>query len=194
MSIFNTNFWDSFWPNFISSLLIGIIFSFVITFIIKLIRKPQLKVCLSIGTNIEGHSLIFYCLNTGSIGLMPYEIKWNIYFPVVVQPLKNFNERVDQVTLLNKPYNNVMGFNKESVLPGDSILLVYIPVKVNNKFAEYFDSFDWLDDVKYYYSITTIKGQKKYHSFFWDYFRKRKFIESSEFVKRPILEVKDKIL
>ena len=49
----NDVFWNNFWPNFIASILIGIIFSFIITFIVRNFKRPKLKICLSVGSNVE---------------------------------------------------------------------------------------------------------------------------------------------
>lgn len=191
----NNEFWNNFWANFLSSVLTGIIFSFVITFIIKILRKPKLKICLSVGTNVKGHSLIFYCVNTGSVGVMPNELQWNIYFPLALQPSDSFKEKSGALHIGFEPYNVVNGFNEKPCLPGDSIMLIYIPIELKEGISNFTNQkFESVEKAKYYYSLATTKGQKKYHNFFWDYFNKTKYIEDSTFVKRPIIEIKDKIL
>ena len=187
-------FWDQFWPAFLSSIITALIFTVLIGLLISYLRRPNLKICLSIGTSVKGHSLMFYVVNTGKVGLMPHEMQWNIYFPFALRPRENFKERCDGITLKNQSYNNVMGFNEQAILPGDSLLLIYIPVDKNEKLAEYTTNFKWIDEAKYYYSITTIRGQKKYVKFFWNYFKKKDFHEDSGFVKRPIFEVTEKVL
>jgi hypothetical protein len=188
------DFWNQFLPGFIASIISGLIFTVLIGLFLYYVRKPRLKICLSIGTGVKGHSLMFYAVNTGRVGLMPHEMQWNIYFPLALRPRENFNERCSSVTLKMQPYNNVMGFNEKAILPGDSLLLTSVPVDKNEKLAEYLESFEWIDEAKYYYSLTTVRGQKKYVKFFWDYFKKTKYLEDSSFIKRPIFEIIEKKL
>mgnify|MGYP006431212425 CR=1 FL=1 len=189
----NETFWNNFWSNFMASVLTGIIFSFIITFIVRNLKKPKLKVCLSVGSNVEGNSLIFYCVNTGNVGVMPNELKWKIYFPSAFQPTERFKEAYGRTNIDIESFNYVDGFNENSILPGDSTLLIYIPVKFNRKFTEFSNqNFESIEQTVIYYSITTTKGQKKYQKFFWDYFKKTKYIQDSSFIKRPIIQIKEK--
>lgn len=151
---------------------------------------------------------MFYAVNTGKVGLMPNEMQWNVYFPFRIQPRDNFKERCDKLTLKNGFYNNCMGFNEKSILPGDSHLLIYISVdvkefKISEKSPELpehvvehikkdYGDFKLIEEAKYYYSLSTTRGQKKYEKFFWGYFKKTDYINDSSFVKRPILEVTEK--
>lgn len=191
---FNNEFWNNFWPNFLASILTGIIFSFIITYIIKNLKKPKLKICLSMGTNVDGNSLIFYCVNTGSVGIKPNEMKWKIYFPLAFQPTERFKGKKGVTSIDLESFNYVDGYNENPCLPGDSLMLIYIPFKFKKELTRFSkQNFESIDDVTYYYSISTFNGQKKYHKFFWDYFKSTKYIEDSSFVKRPIIKLKDKI-
>ncbi len=202
------DFWSKFWPVFASSILSGVILTFIIGVVISRLRRPKIKICLSIGTNFNGHRLMFYAINTGKVGLMPNEMQWNIYFPMRIEPTENFKKSITKLVYKNKAYNNVTGFNEKSILPGDSHLLIHIPVKVrdfkikNPKSSDIsseiikktLGDFEWIDEAKYYYSLTTTRGQKKYEKFFWDYFKRKNYIEDSSFIKRPIFEVTEKII
>lgn len=190
----SVEFWKHFWPNFASSVVTGILFTFIITLIIQQIRKPKLKVKLSIATGTKNrHSLIFYCINEGGVGLMPNELQWHIYFDLALRPEEEFKHPYRMIHFDDKPFNYFTGTNAESCLPGTSIELVTIPVKKNQAIADEFVSIDWLDQATYYYSITTTRGRMKHQSF-WEIFKKRKVISDGSFVKRIIFEIKDKVL
>lgn len=188
-----TDFWKDFWPNFASSIVTGVLFTFVITFIIQQLRKPKLKISLSIGTGTKNrHSLTFYCINEGAVGLMENELQWHVYFDLALRPDESFSNPYKMIHFDNRPYNYFSGTNIESCLPGTSIELITIPVKKNDRIAEQFGDIEWLDQATYYYSITTTRGQMKYETF-WDIFKKSKVISDGSFVKRRIFEIKEKV-
>ena len=124
---------------------------------------------------------------------MPNELKWKIYFPDAFQPNERFKGTFGRTSIDTESFNYVNGFNENSILPGDSTLLIYIPMKFNKNIAELSNqNFENIEKTIIYYSITTIKGQKKYDKLFWDFFKKIKYIQDSSFVKRPIIKVKEK--
>ena len=208
--IYQIDFWDKFWPVFTASIISGLIFTFIIGFLISRVRKPKIKICLSIGTNFKGHCLMFYAVNTGKVGLMPNEMQWNVYFPLRIKPRDDYKKGLSVLTYNHQAYHNITGFNEKSILPGDSLRLTYIPVEVkeikdNDENPEISDDlkevlrktvgdFEWIDEAKYYSSLSTIRGQKKYEKFFWDYFKKINYVEDSSFIKRPIFEISEKTL
>jgi hypothetical protein len=189
------DFWSKFWPVFTASIISGLIFTVLIGLLISTIRKPKIKICLSISTGVKGdYSLRFYAINNGKVGLMPNEMQWNVYFPLALQPKESFKGNLVKIILNSLPYYNSGGFNDRPILPGDSLLLVYIHVDKYKKLAELLDDFEWIDEAKYYYSFSTTRGQKKYQKFFWEFFKKPTYIEGDTFVKRPIFEITEKIL
>jgi hypothetical protein len=189
------DFWSKFWPVFTASIISGLIFTVLIGLIISAVRKPKIKICLSILTGIRGNYILrFYAVNSGKVGLMPNEMQWNIYFPFALQPQEDFKGSIKRIILNKLPYNNSEGFIDKPILPGDSTLLVSIHIDKLKKLAEFLGDFECLDKAKYYYSISTTRGQKKYQKFFWEFFKKPTYAEGSTFVKRPILEITEKIL
>lgn len=186
-------FWNDFWPNFASSIAAGVIFSFFIAFIVQQIRRPKLKIALSVGTGMRiGNTLNFYCVNEGSVGLMPNEIQWHIYFDSGLKPDDDFEPGYRMFFYEEKSFNHISGMNKESCLPGSSIKLVAVNVTKNKSLMEFNGDFGLAVSSTYYYSLSTIKGQKRPGGFS-SLFKKRKYIDHGSFVKREIFEITEKV-
>jgi len=142
---------------------------------------------------------------------MPNEMQWSVYFPRRIEPQKSF-VRPEGVmsgilSIGSSSFNYFKGFNNKPVLAGDSLQLIHILVDVNEykidnsngalpeKVIEdmtiHYGDFELIDEAKYYYSLTTSRGIKKYEKFFWGYFKKKNSIKTFGFVDRPVFEIKD---
>jgi len=192
--IFDSDFWNSFWPDFFSNVLTAVIFTFMVAYAIRQLRKPKLRICLNIGSGVQNsHSLDFFCVNSGSVGVMSGELQWHVYFPLAIMPDKENDMEYAMIRFDDRPWYHFSGSNAEPCLPGSSIRLALIPVKKNAALAKELGDFGSIDAALYYYSLTTVKGQKQYDRWL-DIFSKGTFVDDSRFVKRRIFEIKEKVL
>ncbi|CAG5074787.1 hypothetical protein DYBT9623_05475 [Dyadobacter sp. CECT 9623] len=169
-------FWENFWPNFYSNIVSGIILTYVITLVIQRLNNPKLDIVLEISTGTQNHRILnFYCINTGKTGLMPNEMQWHLYFDTAFEFL-NISE-VDWIGFYYKgrEHYQLRGTNGLPCLPGSSSLLASFNVKLNTDTFPY----DQIDDAPFYYSLTTIKGEKGKGYIF-------KTGEEKEFIHTPL--------
>lgn len=114
---------------------------------------------------------------------MPNEIQWHLYFDECFKPLDNPNDYILFIHN-NRSFYQFTGMSNSACLPGSSCLLFSINVVTDPKTYPY----DTIDSAPFYYSLTTINGQKQQSTFF-SKAKDTDFIEDISTIKRRIFRI-----
>lgn len=184
--VFLVDFWGNFWPNFYSNIASGIILTYIITLAIQRLNNPKLDIVLQIMTGTQNRKkLNFYCVNTGKTGLMPNEIQWHLYFDTAFEFLNENEVKWLGFFYKDRVHYQLTGTNSLSCLPGSSCLLASFDIQLNaGKFP-----YDQIDDAPFYYSLTTIKGEKGKGDIFKSG-QEKEYINDLPNIRRKVFRIK----
>ncbi|GGI50429.1 hypothetical protein GCM10011425_16410 [Mucilaginibacter galii] len=164
-----------------ASLIAGILITFLITYLISRIKKPKLEIGLVIGTGTQRtNHFDFYCINTGSTGLMPNQIQWQIYFETIFN-IENQEVGWMQSVINGKSYNVLNGVNSQPCFPDSSCSILSLSV-VRDKVFPY----STITEVPFYYSFSTIDGQQKNRDF-WK--KNPKMFYNNGFINKQMFKI-----